>query len=87
MNNDDLALVALPPGENHTEQTNLERHSLSSYVATQTSKNHFRDLSLSAFGSLCSADLQRLLNCISPQPPAVETITECWLEMVHGITL
>jgi hypothetical protein len=27
MNNEDLALVALPPGENHTEQTNLEGHS------------------------------------------------------------
>jgi hypothetical protein len=74
MNNEDLALVALPPGENHTEQPNLERHSSSSSVTTQTSKNHFRDLSLSAFGSLCSADLKRLLNCISPQPPAVETI-------------
>lgn len=73
MNNEDLALVALPQGENHREQPNLERHSSSSSVTTQTSKHHFRDLSLSAFGSLCSADLKRLLNCISPQPPVGET--------------
>jgi hypothetical protein len=77
MNPEELASVAAASAS-HQDPPNLERNLSTSSINTagsglQANKHHSRDLSLSAFGSLGSWDLKRLMNCISPQPPSDTT--------------
>eukprot|EP00590_Aulacoseira_subarctica_P009550 CAMPEP_0172429586 /NCGR_PEP_ID=MMETSP1064-20121228/51087_1 /TAXON_ID=202472 /ORGANISM="Aulacoseira subarctica , Strain CCAP 1002/5" /LENGTH=868 /DNA_ID=CAMNT_0013175109 /DNA_START=159 /DNA_END=2765 /DNA_ORIENTATION=+ len=65
MNQEELAAVAAPLGGDHLRDT-----SIASATSSQVAE-HSRDLSLTAFGSLGSWDLKRLMNSISPPPPPV----------------